>query len=339
MDKQQIVNFIEGQIATGKISKEDLLSLANNVVTPSVNTSPVFNSNTVDISHKEESSKNIINTFYGIGAIIILGGVAILVVQNWIEIGFMGRVLVTLGISLITFIGAFFLNKPHQRVISQVMFTISCVLAPLSVDVIISEANISFTWPYTFYTALVLSVIFGYALLVSKKNILVLITIGFASWAYYLLVIKVFTLDYYSSNIIKWAAMLLGFSYILIARGYQLVSVAIDASDEKEKKAVRNALFGLGTLIVLGSGIFIGGFFDLIFIAFIFAAFYGSVYLKSQSMLTFGALFLMAHMVKITSKYFVDSIGWPIALIIVGFLIIGIGYMAYNLNKKYISSK
>lgn len=337
MDKQQIVTFIEGQLATGKISKDDLLLLANNGVSSSVNTAPVFNSNTVDTSHKEESSKNIINTFYGIGAIIALGGVAILVGQNWTEIGFIGRVLVTLGISLVTYISAFFLNKPSQRVISQVMFTISCALAPSGVYVLLNEANISFTWPYTFFTALVLCALFGYALWVSKKNILVLITIGFASWAYYALVSKIFAFDY-RSDILKWAGMLLGFSYILIAHGYQSISTAIDTSDEKEKKAVRNALFGLGTLAVLGSGIFIGGFFDLIFIAFIFAAFYGSVYLKSQSMLTFGALFLMAHIVKLTSKYFVDSIGWPVALIIVGFLIIGVGYIAYNLNKKYISN-
>jgi hypothetical protein len=338
MDKQQIVSFIETQLATGKISREDLLLLADNTIPSSFNTAPVFNTGVVETPHKDESSKNIINTFYGIGAIIAIGGVAVLVGQNWIEIGFTGRTLVTLGISLLTYISAFFLIKPSQRVISQVMFTISCALAPLGVYVLLNEANISFAWPNTFYTALALCVLYGYALWASKKNILVLITIGFASWAYYSLVSKIFTLDY-NSDIFKWAGMLLGFSYVLIAYGYQSISTAIDASDEKEKRVVRNVLFGLGTLGVLGSGIFIGGFFDLIFIAFIFAAFYGSVYLRSQSMLTFGALFLIAHIVKLTSKYFVGSVGWPVALIIVGFLIIGVGYMTYNLNKKYISVK
>jgi hypothetical protein len=338
MDKQQIVSFIEGQLATGKISREDLLILVNNGVAPISNAVPVFNSNPIDTPHKEESSRNLINTFYGIGAIIVLGGVAILVGQNWIEIGFLGRILVTLGIFLVTYICGFLLNKPSQRVISQVMFTISCALAPLGVYVLLSEVNINFVWPFTFYTALLSCALFGYALWSSKKNILVLITIGFASWAYYSLVLKVFSFDY-NSDLLKWAVMLLGFAYILIAHGYQSVSTATDASDEKEKKAIRNALFGLGTLGVLGAGIFIGGIFDLIFIALIFGAFYGSVYLKSRSMLTLGALFLMSHIVKLTSKYFVDSIGWPVALIMVGFLIIGVGYMTYNLNKKYISIK
>ena len=336
MDKQQTIAFIEGQLAMGKISREDILLLVNNGVLPSVNTNPVFNSGTINVLQKEESSKNLINTFYVIGAIIVLVGVAILIGQNWTEIGFMGRILVTIGISLVTYISAFFLNKPSQRVISQVMFTVSCALAPLGVYVLLNEANISFVLPYTFFTACVLCVLFGYALWATKKNILVLITIGFASWAYYALVSKVFAFDY-NSDLLKWAGMFLGFSYILIAHGYQSVSTAIDVSDEKEKKAIRNALYGLGTLAVLGAGIFIGGVFDLIFIALIFGAFYGSVYLKSRSMLTLGALFLMAHIIKLTSKYFVDSIGWPVALIIVGFLIVGVGYGTYSLNKKYLS--
>ena len=96
-------------------------------------------------------------------------------------------------------------------------------------------------------------------------------------------------------------------------------------------------IYGFGTLAILGAGIFIGGVFDLILIALIFAVFYGSVYLKSRSMLIFGAIFLMAHIIKLTSKYFVGSVGWPVALIIVGFLVIGVGYMTFYLNKRFMS--
>jgi hypothetical protein len=335
MDKQQIIAFIEEQLTAGKLSREDLLLVANNGIPPIIDASPI--SNVIQLPNKEESSRNLISTFYGIGAIIALVGVIILVGQNWTEIGFIGRILVTLGISLVTYIGAFLLNRSSQRVISQVMFTISCALAPLGTYVLLHEANIDFGWPYQFYTACILFVIFGFALWASKRNILVIITVGFATWAYYSLISKIFELDY-SGDLIKWATMLLGLSYILLAHGYQSISTAIDIADEKEKKAVRNALYGLGTLGVLGAGIFIGGFFDIIFIALIFAAFYGSVYLKSRSMLIFGALFLMAHIIKLTSKYFVDSIGWPVALIVVGFLVIGVGYLTFSLNKKYIST-
>ena len=199
----------------------------------------------------------------------------------------------------------------------------------------------NFLQPYLWYLicALILCVLFGTALIVSKKNILVLITVGFATWAYYAILGNIFS-NYYSSDLFKWASILLGASYICIAYGYQAILPATsDLRDAKERKRIQNVLYGFGTLAILGAGIFIGGIFDLFFIAFIFAAFYGSVYLKSRSMLTFAGLFLMAHIVKLTSTYFVDSVGWPIALIVIGFLVIGVGYMTFYINKNFISHK
>ena len=336
MDKPQIISFIEGQLAAGKISKGDLLNLAGQNVNPQ-NSFATISGDTVPA--RDESSKNLINTFYGIGAIIAVVGVGILVAQHWDEIGFMGRVLVTLGISLMTYVVALLLSKPQQKMVSQVMFTIAAALAPLGAYVLLKEANVSFDWSAQIITSLVLFVVFGTALFISKKNILTLITIGFATWAYYAVLMKVFGFNYYNSDFLKWASMLLGISYIFIAYGYQSVAQAFDAGDAKEKRAIQNVLYGFGTLAVLGGGIFIGGIFDLLFIALIFGAFYGSVYLKSRSMLILGALFLMAHIVKLTSKYFVNSVGWPIALIGIGFLVIGVGYMTFYLNKKFISLK
>ncbi len=92
---------------------------------------------------------------------------------------------------------------------------------------------------------------------------------------------------------------------------------------------------GFGALSLLGFGITIGGFFDIFYILILFAGFYGSIYLKSRAMLLFSSLFLMAHMIKLTSRFFVDSLGWPISLIIIGFLIIGVGYGSYQVKKKY----
>ena len=336
MDKQQIIAFIEGQLATGKISKSDILSLVNDGMSqPQSQQTP--SAPFVEVK-AEVDSKSLINTFYGIGAIIAVVGVGILVAQNWSEIGFMGRIMVTLGISLVTYFAALLLNKPHQNAVSQVMFAVSAALAPLGSYVMLSEAGVVYDTTSQIITALILAVIFGTALFVSKKNVLVLITVAYVSWAYYAFIFKIF--DVGSSgdaDIIKWASMLLGASYIFISYGYLSLADAVDENDVKEKKSVQNVLNALGTLAILGAGIFVGGMFDLIFIALIFAAFYGSVYLKSRSMLILGAIFLMFHIIKLTSKYFAGSVGWPVLLIIVGFMVIGVGYMTFYLNKKFIS--
>jgi hypothetical protein len=329
MEKEQIISFIEGQIAAGKISRSDLTTLGQGSV-PGPLTAPV---------KIEDSSKKLINIFYAIGAVIAIVGVIILIAQHWDEIGFLGRILFTLGISLVVYILALVLNQPQHKTVSQVLFTISAALAPLGAYVFLNEAKMSFDWVAQISTASILFVVFGTALLISKKNILVLITVGFATWAYYAVLMKVFGLSYYNTDFLKWATMLLGAAYLLIAYGQKAVVNEFAESDLKEKKAVQSIIYTLGTLAVLGAGISVGGVFDMVFIAIIFGAFYGSAYLKNRTMLILGALFLTAHIMKLTSEYFVGSIGWPIALIFMGFLVIGIGYMTYYLNNKFISSK
>jgi hypothetical protein len=338
MDKPQIIAFIEGQLALGKISKTDLSNLIHEGAPSHGHHSSVQPAQVSRAEDKADSSKNLINVFYIIGGLIAVIGVVILVVQNWEDIGFAGRMFVTIGIAFATYVAGLFLRKPEQAMISQVMFTIAAALAPIGLFVVFDEANMDFEWGTQALLAAILALIFGVALWVTKRNILVLLTTGFVSWAYYGLVIEMFGLEYGDSAFLKWATMFLGVSYILVAFGYGRVR-AIAASGDGESRSVQNVLYGLGTLGILGAGIFVGGAFDLFLIALIFGAFYGGVYLKSRSMLVFGALFLMAHLIKLTSKYFVDSIGWSVALIISGFFVIGVGYLTFYLNKKFISSR
>lgn len=332
MEKQQITTFIAEQLAAGNISREDLLNLAS---TPQATAFAVTPNSE---SSKEDSSKNIIHVFYGIGAIIAIVGVSILIAQNWHEIGLAGRIMATMGISLVTYLAALFLRGSEQKAISQTMFVISAALAPLGVYVLLNESKIDFTAGVQFMAAMSLLIIFGSALFISKKPILSLIAIGFGSWAYWSLVIKIFEHSSYTGDVIKWASMFLGIAYLLIARGIRSLLTSFDQSNEKESRSVEEVLYAFGTLAILGAGIAIGGIFDLFFIALIFGAFYGSIYLKDRSMLILGALFLMAHIIKLTSKYFANSVGWPIALIIVGFLVIGVGYLTFYLNKKFIAT-
>jgi hypothetical protein len=335
MEKEQTLAFIQGQLATGKISKEDLMHLAG--VNTTASQAAVVPASTPAEPVKEENSKRLIHTFYAIGAIIAIIGVTILVVDNWTGLGFAGRILVTLGLSLAAYVLGLMIRNPEQKILSQVMFVISAVLAPIGVLVLLDEAGLDFSLESQIASSVILTIIYGVALLISKRNILVIITVGFATWAYYALLLKVFSFGKFDGDLLQWATMLLGVAYLCLGYGYRMLWPSEDRQDNKDSRAVQNILYGLATVAILGGGIFVGGFFDLILIGLIFGAFYGSVYLRSRAMLTFGALFLMAHIIKLTSEYFIDSIGWPVALIAIGFLIIGIGYGTFYLNKKFIT--
>jgi len=338
MDKQQVISFIQSQLSAGKISSGDLMSLAQGGGMASSNTGSTSESAPVVKAINEKSSRDLTHVFYAIGAIIAVVGVGVLIAQNWTEIGFIGRIASTLGISLASYITALLLRKDEQRVISQVLFTVSAALAPLGSYVLLNEAKIDFSTGQQVITALILSVLFAVALFVSKKSILVLIVAGFLSWAYMALVVD--WSDFRELDLIKYAIMFLGAAYILVGYGSQSILPSVNSPvDLKEKKSVRDVLYTLGTLGILGAAISIGGIFDLIVIALIFATFYASVYVRSRAMLAIGALFLIGHIIKLTGEYFVDSIGWSVALIVIGFLVIAIGYLTYYLNKRFITVK
>ena len=325
MDKEQIIAFIKGQLALGIISKEDLADLTQGDQETNLNTA----------STKSGVSRNFVYVLYGIGALIAVLGVSILIVQNWDVLGSTQRILVSLGISIITYVAGLIMVDSERDTVSQALFTVSAALAPVGSYVLLTEADIDFSLPAQMMTATLLFIVFGAALLQRRRNILVLITIAFASWAYYAFGIEAFG-DTNDIQPLKWMSMILGISYILIGYGYQSILEATSKRDEKEKNVAQNVLYSLGTLAILGAGISIGGIFDLVFIAVIFCTFYGSVYLKNRYMLVLSSLFLVSHIFKLTGEYFADSLGWPAALIGVGFLVIGITYMTFYVNREFI---
>ena len=104
-------------------------------------------------------------------------------------------------------------------------------------------------------------------------------------------------------------------------------------------------LYGFGTLGVLSSTLWLGGWapnqsalWEVIYPALVFGAMFISTQLKSRAMLFFGAVFLVGYIFKITSEYFKDSLSWPLLLILAGFLLIGVGYFTFYLNKKYLKN-
>ena len=344
MNKQQIISFILTQLASGRISNSDLIDIARNNPISSQDNIVRQNNDTTDSSLKSgefrENSRNLTKVFYVIGMVIAIIGIIILIGQNWDKIGFAGRILVTLGISFTTYIIALLIKSSEHRIISQIMFIISAILSPMGIFILLGEYKIDIDLNINIMISLGLAVIYGFAFFISKKNILAVFVTAFVTWAYYAFIAKIFNIEYANSeDIIKWATMLLGLAYIFIAYEYASLCGKTDGTDKKEKTIIKNLFYSLGTIAILGAGISIGGTFDIIFIAIIFMAFYASVYLRSAFMLVLAGMFLITHTLKLTGEYFVDSIGWPIALIGSGFIIIGVGYLTYYLNKKFISKR
>lgn len=342
MEKHQVLSFIESQLAQGSITRADLQSIALNgtapitgmVTPPSI---PVEAGGTVVMSAPAsvalEPKKNIVNVFYGIGVIIILTGIVILVAQHWTDIGFAGRLLVSLGIACVGYAVGMMMRKPEQRTISQVFFTLSAVLAPLGAYVLITEQGGSFDLVAQIITAVVTAVLLVIAWVFTRRDILPIFAVLHLSWAYYAGLFKFLENLSLTGDILSWATLALGVSYLCIGAGYK--PHALSDATGREGRAVRTTLYALGGLAMLGAGFALDGVWDLAYIGLLFGTFYLSVYLKTRSLLILAGIFLIAHLIYLTSKYFANMIGWPIALVISGFIIIGIGYATFYVMKKY----
>jgi hypothetical protein len=87
----------------------------------------------------------------------------------------------------------------------------------------------------------------------------------------------------------------------------------------------------VGFLCFFGSTGFLGASFlqvfdsalwEMLYFIIVIGGIALSVYMRSRSVLVMSTLFLIAHVSYITSEYFANSLGWPISLVVLGFVLL-----------------
>ena len=93
-----------------------------------------------------------------------------------------------------------------------------------------------------------------------------------------------------------------------------------------------------------GATAFLYGLFDLVertpaeilFLAVAAGFVYASVVLHSRTLLAVATLAILAYTAWFTGEHFVDSIGWPLALVAFGLVLIGMSALAFRLDREYV---
>jgi hypothetical protein len=60
------------------------------------------------------------------------------------------------------------------------------------------------------------------------------------------------------------------------------------------------------------------------------------VVLHSRTLLFVATIAILAYTAWFTGQYFADSIGWPLALIVFGMLMIGLSALAFRIDRDYV---
>lgn len=328
MNKEELFQELSIKINTGEISRKEIadrLNLVENV--------PVANE-TVARGYSTHFSIN--QMLYILGAITAVIGVLIFVYRIWDDIGSSGHILVTLGFGiLMAVLGSILLKQKPESSIGSVFHCIGGILIPGGALVTLHEFNTGQDpiWPLTI-TFGTISIFYLLLNFIHRSAILTFFTIVNGTAFVYLLVAAM--TDSYSSfylhgDLYAYLTMVIGASYLLLARSF--------------KNSWNNQLTGV--LCFFGSIDFLGAAFSrvfdsvswqMVYFLIVIAGLFLSAYMRSRAVLVVSTLFLIAHVSYITSKYFADSLGWPISLVILGFLFIGLGYISININKKYIAN-
>ena len=61
-----------------------------------------------------------------------------------------------------------------------------------------------------------------------------------------------------------------------------------------------------------------------------------STVLRSRTLLATGTIALLVYVGYFSGRHFADSVGWPLLLILLGGLMMGVGTAAVRLHRRYI---
>ena len=323
MNKEELLQELSVKIGNGELSREEVLSR--------LNFAPAIRQES-DEETKGFSHFSVTKMLYVLGAVIVITGVGFFVAQIWDDIGSFGRIAVTLGPGLlIAAIGSMLLKQKPEDNIGPIFHFIGGMLIPGGAIVTLSEIEVDFISLWS--VAITFGVIFAFYLLLNaihKHPILTFFAIANGTAFIYLLAEAMVEGPYYRhEDLYAYLTMVIGASYLFLAHAFR----------EGWNKHL------VGALYFFGSGGFLGAAFSqvfdsvpwqLLYFLIVLGGLFLSVYMRSRSILVMSTLFLIAHVSYITSEYFADSLGWPISLVILGFVFIGLGYASVTINKKYI---
>ncbi len=287
---------------------------------------------TGDISAKKFGMTEVL--YYFGGGVVFLG-IVILLQQHWSTLGFLTKILATLGSGLAAYVVGLLFDRDERTLMASVAFFLIFVLVtPIGFWVMLDHAgfNADGYGSQSIISGIMLMGCLS-SLLVFRKIIFTLFSILFATWLFFS-VTSYMVADgvYFSAGAFyKYRILMVGVAYGFLGRAFSQLG----------HKSLSGLLYNFGILGFLSAALALGGwgahrnvFWELVYPILVFAALFLSVQVKSKAVLVWSALFLMGYIFKITSEYFSASLGWPFALVIAGFAMMAAGFLLISIKRK-----
>jgi len=259
-----------------------------------------------------------------IGAAFIFMGICVYIGMIWDTLNPLSRIIISLGSGFIAFIlGLFSLGDAKFSKAVTPLFLIAAALQPFGLFVFMREY-----FPQGLEIAKPASIVFGFmtlqqmiAFIATKRTSLLFFGLFFF-YAFLFVFMNWMEID------APLAPLILGITGLMVSWGIS----------QTEYKEISSFFFFWSSIFMAAASFdyLQDTPFDVVLIGVSAGLIYLSTIAGSRTVLTVGVLSLLTFLGYFTDKYFKDLVGWPIAMIIMGFVMIAVSIYAVKLGKKIV---
>lgn len=314
-------------VSSNGLSREEVLSVLGG-----------FSSQTISDSSGGKTGGfhfDIVKILYFLGGFIALSGVVVFVSQFWDTLSFFGRVAITLGSGIITYVISLLLRDYQSAtLVSNLSLIFSAFLLPTGVTVILNEMHVSDWILASLWMAIGFFIVYFSTTRILKNDVSRFLTIVCGT-AIFCTAVLLFTRE--NPAIVQtlkdfYAYMFIVYGVAILALSSLLVPIA------GAKRPLNAILVFVGTIAVLGATFALEELWRFACLPAIALFFYLSIVMHKRIILVLSSIALMGYLGRLTAEYFSNSLGWPITLMLLGLLLIGVGYATFSFGKKYVST-
>lgn len=261
-----------------------------------------------------------------LGGTFVFAGIAAFIALQWDTMNSAARVVITLGSGIAACVLAvmFTRDERFEKAVAP-LFLIAAVLEPAGMLVAFNEfgSGGDARWA-AFITAGVVGCQFAGLFGVIRQSMLLFLAVFFGV-------------------LFWWTGFdLLGMDEtpMAMALGGSLVLAAIGV--DRTPHAVITPPWFLAGGIAFLYGLFdlVGGTpFEILFILAASGFVYLSAAIQSRTLLIVATGAILGYTAWFTSEHFADSVGWPLALVMFGLLMIGMSALAFRIDRQYIRNR
>ena len=274
-----------------------------------------------------DSKSSVLTRLFGyLGGIFVLAGLGVFIEMQWGAMNSIARITVTLGSGIAAFVMALFaLGDERWEKTATPLFLLAALLQPTGILVAIDEFSRGGDERHAILlTSGVLLIQQTLTFLETRRTVLLFMALIFAVCLYG----TAMDLADLDEDLIVFT---LGLSVLLVTY----------STDRTPHAAIAPFWYFVSSAAML-AGLFSliqDSVLEILFLAAACGLVFLSTWVKSRGLLFVGTVAILSYVGYYTAENFSHVVGWPIALILFGLLLIGLSAVAFRINRKYIAAK